>query len=90
MELQARITLFAGAAAGYLGKRLESQIRFARDADPQVYGIGIKELWEIKPEKYVKGRVTHTAGWLPEVTPTADRLFITSAKTSSPWGSWSA
>lgn len=63
MELRGKYTLFAEGCRGHLGKRLEAKYGLRADADPQVYGIGIKELWEIKPEKHVKGRVTHTAGW---------------------------
>jgi electron-transferring-flavoprotein dehydrogenase len=63
MELQARYTLFAEGCRGHLGKQLEARYALRDGADPQVYGIGIKELWEIKPEQHVKGLVMHTAGW---------------------------
>jgi len=63
MELHAKYTVFAEGARGHLGKQLIE--RFALDAgkDPQAYGIGIKELWEIPPEQAKPGLVVHTAGW---------------------------
>ncbi|MBP9714477.1 MAG: electron transfer flavoprotein-ubiquinone oxidoreductase [Sterolibacterium sp.] len=63
MELHAKYTLFAEGCRGHLGKQLEQKFNLRNGADPQVYGIGIKELWEIKPEQHVKGMVMHTAGW---------------------------
>ena len=63
MELLAKYTLFAEGCRGHLGKQLEAKFNLRNGADPQTYGIGIKELWEIKPEKHVKGLVMHTAGW---------------------------
>ncbi len=63
MELLARYTLFAEGCRGHLGKQLEERFTLRTGADPQVYGIGIKELWEIKPEQHVKGLVMHTGGW---------------------------
>ena len=63
LELHARYTFFAEGVRGHLTKQLKP--RFALDADcqPQVYGIGIKELWDIDPDKHVPGRVIHTQGW---------------------------
>ncbi|MBS0335408.1 MAG: electron transfer flavoprotein-ubiquinone oxidoreductase [Proteobacteria bacterium] len=63
MELHAKYTFFAEGCRGSLGKQLEAKFNLRKDADPQVYGIGIKELWEIKPEKHQAGLVVHTAGW---------------------------
>jgi len=63
MELHAKYTFFAEGCRGNLGKQLEAKFRLRKDADPQVYGIGLKELWEIKPEKHSPGLVVHTAGW---------------------------
>jgi electron-transferring-flavoprotein dehydrogenase len=63
MELHARYTFFAEGCRGNLGKQLEAKFNLRKDADPQVYGIGLKELWEIKPEKHQAGLVVHTAGW---------------------------
>ncbi|MGE5468890.1 MAG: NAD(P)/FAD-dependent oxidoreductase, partial [Ignavibacteria bacterium] len=63
MELRAKYTLFAEGCRGHLGKELEQRYDLRRGADPQVYGIGIKELWEVPAEKHRKGLVMHTAGW---------------------------
>ncbi len=63
MELHARYTFFAEGCRGNLGKQLEAKFNLRKDADPQVYGIGLKELWEIPPEKHKPGLVVHTAGW---------------------------
>lgn len=63
MELHAKYTLFAEGCRGHLGKQMMAKFGLAQDADPQVYGIGIKELWEIKPEKHQLGLVVHTGGW---------------------------
>jgi electron-transferring-flavoprotein dehydrogenase len=63
MELHAKYTLFAEGARGHLTKQLKAKYDLERDCQPQVYGIGIKELWDIDPEKHVPGRVIHTQGW---------------------------
>ena len=63
MELLAKYTLFAEGCRGHLGKQIEQKFNLRDGADPQVYGIGIKELWEIKPEKHQTGLVIHTGGW---------------------------
>ncbi|MBI3372923.1 MAG: electron transfer flavoprotein-ubiquinone oxidoreductase [Betaproteobacteria bacterium] len=63
IELLAKYTFFAEGCRGHLGKQLEAKFDLRKDADPQVYGIGLKELWEIKPEKHQPGLVVHTAGW---------------------------
>ncbi|TDV27854.1 putative NAD(P)-binding protein, partial [Paraburkholderia caballeronis] len=63
MELHAKYTLFCEGARGHLGRQLQEKLKLNRDADPQVYGIGIKELWEIDPAKHQPGLVIHTAGW---------------------------
>jgi electron-transferring-flavoprotein dehydrogenase len=62
-ELLARYTLFAEGCRGQLGKQLEERFKLRDGRDPQVYGIGIKELWEVRPEKHQPGLVVHTAGW---------------------------
>jgi electron-transferring-flavoprotein dehydrogenase len=61
MELHGKYTFFAEGCRGHLGRQLEE--RFALRKTPQVYGIGLKELWEVKPERHQPGLVTHTAGW---------------------------
>ncbi|APB98698.1 electron transfer flavoprotein-ubiquinone oxidoreductase [Polynucleobacter asymbioticus] len=63
MELRAKYTLFAEGARGHLGKQLIEKFALDKDADPQSYGIGIKELWEVEPSKSKPGLVVHTAGW---------------------------
>ena len=63
MELHAKYTLFAEGARGHLGKQLMQKFDLNKDKDPQTYGIGIKELWEIDPAKHQPGLVIHTAGW---------------------------
>jgi electron-transferring-flavoprotein dehydrogenase len=63
MELRAKYTLFAEGARGNLGKQLISGYQLDKDRDPQTYGIGLKELWEIDPAKHQQGLVIHTAGW---------------------------
>ena len=63
LELHARYTLFAEGARGSLTKELERVFDLRKDSGPQHYGIGIKELWDIPPEKHKPGRVIHTQGW---------------------------
>jgi electron-transferring-flavoprotein dehydrogenase len=61
MELHGKYTFFAEGCRGHLGRQLEE--RFKLRKTPQVYGIGLKELWEVKPERHQPGLVMHTAGW---------------------------
>ncbi|MBT8519375.1 electron transfer flavoprotein-ubiquinone oxidoreductase [Polynucleobacter paneuropaeus] len=63
MELHAKYTLFAEGSRGHLGKQLISRFALDEDCDPQTYGIGIKELWEVDPVQSKPGLVVHTAGW---------------------------
>ena len=63
MELHGKYTLFAEGARGHLGKQVIAKFRLDEGKDPQSYGIGIKELWEIDPAKHKPGLVVHTAGW---------------------------
>jgi electron-transferring-flavoprotein dehydrogenase len=63
MELHGRYTFFAEGARGHLTKELKRIFELDRDSQPQVYGIGLKELWDIDPDKHVPGRVIHTQGW---------------------------
>lgn len=62
-ELHAKYTLFAEGCRGHLGKMLINHFELDKDSDPQHYGIGIKELWEIDPAKHQEGLVMHGAGW---------------------------
>jgi electron-transferring-flavoprotein dehydrogenase len=63
MELHGKYTFFAEGCRGQLGRQLEARYKLREGADPQVYGIGLKELWDVKPEKHQPGLVVHTAGW---------------------------
>ena len=63
MELHGRYTFFAEGARGHLTKQLKRQFALDEGSQPQVYGIGLKELWDIEPGKHVPGRVIHTQGW---------------------------
>jgi electron-transferring-flavoprotein dehydrogenase len=97
MELHARYTIFAEGSRGHLGKQLIARFQLDAGRDPQSYGIGIKELWEIDPAKHQKGLVVHSAGWpldtqtyggaflyhLPDNQVTLG--FITGLDYSNPW-----
>ena len=63
MELHAKYTIFAEGARGHLGKQLIARFKLDASSDPQNYGIGIKELWEVDPSVHEEGLVMHTAGW---------------------------
>ena len=62
-ELLAKYTIFAEGCRGHLGKRLISRFALDKDSDPQHYGIGLKELWEVDPAKHEQGVVMHGLGW---------------------------
>jgi len=69
MELLAKYTLFAEGVRGSLSKDVINKFDLAADSQPQTYGIGIKELWDVAPEKHKAGTVIHTQGWpLSDVT----------------------
>ena len=63
MELRAKYTFFAEGARGSLTKELKRIFALDAKSDPQIYGIGLKELWDVDPAKHVRGRVIHTQGW---------------------------
>ena len=63
MELHAKYTLFAEGARGHLTTQLKAKFDLEADCQPQVYGLGMKELWDIDPDKHEPGRVIHTQGW---------------------------
>lgn len=63
MELLAKYTVFAEGSRGHLGKRLIAHYKLDEGRDPQSYALGVKELWEVPPEKAKPGLVVHTAGW---------------------------
>ena len=58
-----KYTLFAEGCRGHLGKRLMKKFNLSEKSEHQTYGIGLKELWEIKPENANQGEVFHTIGW---------------------------
>ncbi|MFC5606993.1 electron transfer flavoprotein-ubiquinone oxidoreductase [Variovorax soli] len=69
MELHGKYTIFAEGARGHLGRQLISHFKLDAGKDPQSYGIGIKELWEIDPARHQPGLAVHTSGWpLPSDT----------------------
>ncbi|WLQ15820.1 electron transfer flavoprotein-ubiquinone oxidoreductase [Hahella aquimaris] len=63
MELHAKYTLFCEGCRGHLGKQLIEKFKLDEGKDPQHYGLGIKELWDIDPAKHEPGLVVHTTGW---------------------------
>jgi electron-transferring-flavoprotein dehydrogenase len=63
MELRAKYTLFAEGARGNLGKQLIAKFDLAKESEPQKFGIGLKELWQVAPDKHRKGLVQHSFGW---------------------------
>ncbi len=63
IEIHAKFTLFAEGCRGHLGKKLMKEFNLTQDSEHQTYGIGLKELWEVKPEKSNVGNVMHTIGW---------------------------
>ncbi len=63
MELHGKYTFFAEGCRGHLGKQLEAKFNLRDGVDPQTYGIGLKELWEIQPDKHQLGLVIHSGGW---------------------------
>jgi electron-transferring-flavoprotein dehydrogenase len=63
MELLAKYTIFAEGSRGHLGRQLIEKFKLDEGCDPQSYGIGIKELWEVDPARHEPGLVVHTAGW---------------------------
>ena len=75
VELHAKITLFAEGCRGSLSKTLMDRFNLCNDADPQTYGIGIKELWEIDSANHQPGLITHTVGW-PMDTSTYGGSFL--------------
>ena len=63
MNLLGKYTVFCEGARGHLTKRLKAKYNLEANSEPQIYGIGIKELWDIPADKHVPGRVIHTQGW---------------------------
>ncbi len=75
MELRARQTVFAEGCRGSLTRELMERFRLREGVDPQTYGIGIKELWEIDPAKHQPGLIVHTVGW-PMTSDTYGGSFL--------------
>jgi electron-transferring-flavoprotein dehydrogenase len=75
MELHARQVIFAEGCHGSLTKTLIKKFDLRKDSDPQTYAIGVKELWEIKPEHHKAGLIVHTIGW-PMDTKTYGGSFV--------------
>ena len=75
MELLARYTLFAEGCRGSLSKQLFEQFDLRSGVDPQTFGIGIKELWEVAPEQHRPGSIVHSIGW-PLDTSTYGGSFL--------------
>jgi len=63
MELHAKVTVFAEGCRGHLGKLLINKYQLDQGKDPQQYGIGFKEIWEVSENQHQEGLVMHTAGW---------------------------
>jgi electron-transferring-flavoprotein dehydrogenase len=75
IELHAKYTFFAEGCRGHLGKMLMDRFDLRNGVEPQTYGIGIKELWEVAPENHQQGLVMHSAGW-PLDTETYGGSFL--------------
>ena len=63
MELHGKYTVFAEGARGHLGRQLIAKFKLDAGKDPQTYGLGVKEVWEIDPKRHQPGFVLHSAGW---------------------------
>ena len=75
MELHAKQTIFAEGCRGSLSKTLFEKFNLRKDSEPQTYGIGVKELWEVPPAQHRQGLVIHTIGW-PLSTDTYGGSFL--------------
>jgi len=76
MELRAKYPLFTEGCRGHLGKRLINEFNLDVGKDPQHYGIGIKELWDLDPAKHKPGLVVHTTGWPLKETGSTGGSFL--------------
>ena len=63
MELRGKYVFIAEGVRGSLAKEIIAKFDLAKDSEPQKFGLGMKELWEVKPENHKQGQVTHTMGW---------------------------
>ena len=76
MELHAKYTLFSEGCRGHLGKQLIKRYDLDKDSDPQHYGIGIKEIWEIPAEQHEEGLVVHGLGWPLQESSSGGGAFL--------------
>jgi electron-transferring-flavoprotein dehydrogenase len=76
MILRAKYTLFSEGCRGHLGKQLIEKFNLSKGKDPQHYGIGIKEIWQIPPEQHQQGLVVHTTGWPLSESNTTGGSFL--------------
>ena len=76
MELHAKYTLFAEGCRGHLGKQLIQKFALEKDCDPQHYGIGIKEIWDIPRENHDEGLVVHGIGWPLQESASGGGAFL--------------
>ncbi|TJZ86568.1 electron transfer flavoprotein-ubiquinone oxidoreductase [Paracoccus hibiscisoli] len=63
MELHGKYVFIAEGVRGSLAKQIDARLNLSATGDPQKYGLGMKEIWEVSPEKFKQGRVIHTMGW---------------------------
>jgi electron-transferring-flavoprotein dehydrogenase len=82
MELHARYTLFAEGVRGHLGKQLIQKFKLDDGKDPQHYGLGIKEIWEIPAEQHEEGLVVHGLGWPLSESGSGGGAFLYHAENS--------
>jgi electron-transferring-flavoprotein dehydrogenase len=82
MELHAKYTLFAEGCRGHLGKQLIAKFELDKDSDPQHYGIGIKEIWDISKNKHEEGLVVHGLGWPLHESSSGGGAFLYHAENS--------
>ena len=75
MELRAKYTVLSEGCRGHLGKQIIKKFNLDKDKDPQHYGIGFKEIWDIKSELHNEGTVMHTAGWPAKGTSSGSYLY---------------